>query len=112
VISPGVFVAPGAVVRDSIILTDAHIGPGAIVDKAIVDKFAVVGEGAHIGADDGESRPNQDMPTVLNTGLTLIGKGAQVPPGAVLGRNCVVRPFTRGKQFPKYISFTSTCSVF
>ncbi len=101
VISPGVFVAPGAVVRDSIILTDAHIGPGAIVDKAIVDKFAVVGEGAHIGADDGESRPNQDMPTVLNTGLTLIGKGAQVPPGAMLGRNCVVRPFTRGKQFPK-----------
>ncbi len=101
VISPGVYVAPGAVVRDSIVLTDAHIGPGAVLDKAIVDKNVRVGESAQIGVDDEYNRPNDDLPDVLNTGLTLVGKGAEVPAGAVLGRNCVVWPDTPARRFPK-----------
>jgi glucose-1-phosphate adenylyltransferase len=32
------------------------------------------------------------MPNHLNTGLTLIGKRAQVPAGVRIGRNVVVRP--------------------
>ncbi len=101
VISPGVHVASGAVVRDAIILTDAVIGPGAVVDHAIVDKTAIIGEGAQVGVDDGANRPNAEMPEVLNTGLTLIGKGAAVPPGTLIGRNCVIWPFTPAHQFPK-----------
>lgn len=101
VISPGVHIAPGAVVRDSVILTDAMIGPDAVVERAIVDKLAAIGEKARVGVDDDMNRPNAEMPEVLNTGLTLVGKGAQVPPAAVLGRNCVVRPFTPAKRFPK-----------
>ena len=49
VLSPGVRVRAGAVVRDSIILTDCEIGTGATVDRAILDKNVVVGDGAHIG---------------------------------------------------------------
>ena len=101
IISPGVYVAPGAVVRDSVILTDARVGPGAVLDKVIVDKYAVIGENAHIGIDDEHNQPNADLPDVLNTGLTLIGKGAEVPPGAVLSRNCIVRPYTPARRFPK-----------
>src|SRR5690606_10784220 len=33
VLSPGVYVAEGAVVRDSVILNDTVIGPGAVVDR-------------------------------------------------------------------------------
>ncbi len=101
VISPGVYIAAGAIVRDSIVLTDAVIGPGAVLDRVIVDKQAVIGEGAQVGVDDGQNRPNETMPEVLNTGLTLIGKGAHVPAGAVIGRNCVVYPFTPERRFPK-----------
>ncbi len=100
VISPGVYIAPGAVVRDSIVLTDAVIEAGAVLDKVIVDKESRIGEAAVIGVDDEVNAPNRELPTVLNTGLTLIGKRAHVPPRARLGRNVVVRPFTAADAFP------------
>jgi glucose-1-phosphate adenylyltransferase len=94
VLSPGVYVAPGAVVRDSVLFTDAVIEPGAVIDRAIIDKYVKVGEGATIG--DGEDNvPNREHPTALNTGLTIIGKGSQIPSGAAIGRNCTVRPHVR-----------------
>lgn len=101
VISPGVRIEPGAVVRDSILLTDVYVKSGAELDKVIVDKNVIIGEDARVGVDDETNAPNQDLPDVLNTGLTLIGKGAEVPAGAVIGRNSVVRPYTRAKRFPK-----------
>jgi len=104
VLSPGVYVAPGAVVRDSIILTDTEIGPGAVVDRAIVDENVVIGEGAQVGAGD-DNTPNRELPNLLNTGLTLVGKGAEIPARAIIGRNCVIRPFVKarrlaGKELP------------
>ncbi len=101
VISPGVYVAPGAVVRDSILLTDAYVGEGAVLDKVIVDKKAHIGVGAQVGVDDEANRPNVNMPDVLNTGLTLIGKQARVPAGAIIGRNCVIHPYTPEDKFPE-----------
>ncbi len=91
VISPGVHVAAGATVKDSILFTDAEVRAGAVVDRCIVDKNVIIGEGAHVGCGD-ENTPNRDMPHVLNTGLTLVGKGAEIAPETALGRNCVVRP--------------------
>ena len=43
IISPGVYVAPGASVRDSIVMTDAVIEAGAEVDRAILDKRVLRG---------------------------------------------------------------------
>ncbi len=97
VLSPGVYVAPGATVRDSIILTDAEIRSGAVVDRAIVDKNVVIGEEAQVGAGDGNV-PNRELPNLLNTGITLVGKGAEVPAGTIIGRNCVIRPFTKARR--------------
>ncbi len=101
VISPGVRIEPGAEVRDSILLTDVYVKAGAVLDKVIVDKNVVIGENARVGVDDEANAANRDLPDVLNTGLTLIGKGAEVPDNAVIGRNCVVRPYTPAKRFPK-----------
>lgn len=38
-----------------------------------------------VGDDD---TPNQVEPGNLNTGITIVGKRARVPAGAVIGRNC------------------------
>ncbi len=98
VLSPGVYVAPGAEVRDSIIFTDTVIESGAVVDRAIVDKNVVIGAGATVGFGE-DNTPNHEHPTVLNTGITLVGKGAQVPPDVVIGRNCVVHPYAQPRHF-------------
>jgi glucose-1-phosphate adenylyltransferase len=98
VISPGVRVAAGAAVRDSIIMTDAVIEPGAVVDRAIVDKRVVVGAAARVGAGDA-STPNLKWPERLNTGITVVGKRAAIPPGAMIGRNVVVSPYVAAQDF-------------
>ncbi len=98
VISPGVHVTEGAVVRDSIILNDTVIEPGAVVDRCIVDKRVIIGRDAQVGSGD-DNRANAELPDVLNTGLTLIGKSACVPAGAVLGRNVVVHAGSTEKAF-------------
>lgn len=99
VISPGVRVAPGAVVRDSIVMTDAVIEAGAVVDRAIIDKRVVVGADARVGAGD-INTPNLKWPERLNTGITVVGKRAAIPPGTTIGRNVVVSPYVGAKDFP------------
>ena len=100
VISPGVFIAEGAVVRDSVILYDTVIEAGAVVDRCIIDKQVVIGAGARVGEGD-DNIPNVALPEVLNTGLTLIGENTVVPEGLVLGRNVVVHPRSEAKAFGK-----------
>jgi glucose-1-phosphate adenylyltransferase len=89
IVGPGVVIEPGAVVRDSILLTDTVVGADAVVDRCILDKEVVVGKGARLGDSD-DNTPNQAAPEQLNTGLTLVGRRAKVPEGAVVGRNVVV----------------------
>lgn len=100
VIAPGVVIAEGAVVRDSILLTDTVVEAGAVVDHCILDKDTVVGANAQLGASE-DNTPNQDAPELVNTGLTVIGRRAQVPANAQLGRNVIVRPRVTAAQFPK-----------
>lgn len=86
VLFPGVDVAPGAVIRDSIVMHDTVIGPGAIIEKAILDKDVVIGSGARIGFGT-EMSPNRACPEHLSSGLVLVGKRARVPGGITIGRN-------------------------
>jgi glucose-1-phosphate adenylyltransferase len=98
VLSPGVRVAAGAVVRDSIVMFDAVIDEGAMVERAIVDKEAVIGAGAAIGAGD-DMPPNRDEPERLYAGITLVGKRARVPEGVEIGRNCRIDPGVVERDF-------------
>ncbi|MBK9713525.1 MAG: glucose-1-phosphate adenylyltransferase subunit GlgD [Kouleothrix sp.] len=91
VIAPGVTVAAGAVVRDSILLTDTVVESGAVIDRCILDKDVRVGADARLG-DGEDNTPNQATPERLNTGLTLVGRSARIPAGAVVGRNVVIMP--------------------
>jgi glucose-1-phosphate adenylyltransferase len=87
ILSPGVRVARGAVVKQSIILPDAVIEAGAVVDKCIIDKNGVIGRFAHVGYG-ADYTPIKEIG--LNTGITVIGKSTIVPPDIKIGRNVVV----------------------
>ena len=91
VLSPGVRVAAGATVRDSIVMFDAVIESGAVLDRAIVDKEAFIGPDAVVGQGD-DLRPNRDEPERLSAGITLVGKRARIPGGIEIGRNCRIDP--------------------
>jgi len=100
VLSPGVYVSPGAIVRDSVVMNDTWIGPGAVLDRVIVDKQVVVGAGAHLGVGDDLTTPNKAAPDKLNTGVTVVGKSAHIPPGITVGRNVVVNADRDAEDFP------------
>jgi glucose-1-phosphate adenylyltransferase len=88
VLSPGVQVGPGALVRHSIVMTDTIIGEQAIVDHAILDKNIVVGARSHVGFGD-DCTPNEAQPD-LCTGITVVGKNTIIPAGIKIGRNCFI----------------------
>jgi glucose-1-phosphate adenylyltransferase len=98
ILSPGVRVEAGAVVRDSIVMFDTVVGAGATVDRAILDKDCVVGPGSRVGDGD-DLRPNRDEPERLFAGITLVGKRAQIPGGIVIGRNCRIDPTVEASDF-------------
>ena len=81
VLSPGVSVYEGAVVRDSVILLDTEIGAGAVVDTAIIDKFVHGRRGRDRGPGDDRWIANVDEPERLTTGITVVGKRAVIPAG-------------------------------
>ncbi len=87
VLSPGVRVETGAIVRDSVIMNDTVVLAGAVVDHCILDKEIEVGAGAQVGTGS-DNTPNELEPANINTGITIVGKRAIIPAGAVIGRNC------------------------
>jgi glucose-1-phosphate adenylyltransferase len=90
VLSPGVYVSPGAIVRDSVVMNDTWIGPGAVLDRVIIDKEVVVGAGAHVGWGDDFDVPNKELGDKLNTGITVVGKEARLPANIRIGRNVLI----------------------
>jgi glucose-1-phosphate adenylyltransferase len=99
VLSPGVYVSPGSVIKDSIVMNDTWIGPGAKLEKVVVDKNVVIGAGAIVGTGD-EAAPNEQMPDKLTSGITVVGKGAYIPERAQIGRNVLINSDRDEKDFP------------
>jgi glucose-1-phosphate adenylyltransferase len=98
VLSPGVCIERGAVVRDSVIMNDTIIRSGAIICGCVIDEEVCIGADAHLGAG-GDLTPNQNEPEMLKNGITVIGKGAHIPAGLVVGRNCRIDPDVGPKDF-------------
>ncbi|MDW7773868.1 MAG: glucose-1-phosphate adenylyltransferase family protein [Desulfobulbaceae bacterium] len=102
VLSPGVVVKPGAVVRDSIIFHDCTIERNAVVDLAILDKEVAIGSGAVVGEGGGRDIANRMYPDHLNSGITLVGREAKLPAGMIVGRNCIISPWTLEDSLPTH----------
>jgi glucose-1-phosphate adenylyltransferase len=98
VLSPGVRVKAGSVVRNSIVMTDTVIDEMAVIDHAIIDKNVRIGARSHIGVGDDMTKPNHLDPR-LDTGITLVGKNAVIPPGTLIGRNCIIGSDVEAEAF-------------
>jgi glucose-1-phosphate adenylyltransferase len=99
VLSPGVYVSPGAVIRESVVLNDTWIGPGAMVDTAILDADVVIGPSTVIGYSD-DNTPNQELPERLNRGITVVGERSRIPGGVRVGRNVLIHSDRTEVDFP------------
>jgi glucose-1-phosphate adenylyltransferase len=98
VLSPGVRVAAGAIVRDSVVMNNSVIESKARVERAIIDKEVTIGEGAEIGYGV-DNIPNRLHPERLNTGLAVVGKRAKIPPHMKIGHNVIVKPGVNESHF-------------
>ena len=99
VLSPGVRVARGAVIKDSIIMNDSIIGRDSVIDYCILDKEVTVESDCYIGFGD-DYQENRRQPQVLNTGITIAGKRAHIGHGTRIGRNCMVYENVSKDDFP------------
>jgi glucose-1-phosphate adenylyltransferase len=98
VLSPGVCVEKGAVVRDSVIMNDTIIRAGAVITRSVLDKEIEVGPNAQLGAGK-DNTPNKLEPGNINSGITIVGKRARIPAGVVIGRNCRIDPATTADDY-------------
>jgi glucose-1-phosphate adenylyltransferase len=110
VLSPGVYVAEGAIVRDSVLLNDTVVASGAVVDRCIIDKGVRIQAGARVGEGE-DNTPNVDNPEFINTGITLVGKECIIPENIVIGRNVVVHANTEPEAFGKRKQIASGSSI-
>ncbi len=111
VLSPGVYIEKGAIIKDSIVMSFTRIRKGAVLDRAILDKYIDVGEDVYIGYGD-DNTPNKKEPDKLNTGITVVGKGAKIPKGLKIGRNVRIDPDVKEEDFPatKFVESGETIS--
>ena len=84
VLFAGAYIAPGAVVKDSIIMPGVRIEENAIVQYAIVSEDTVIGKGAVVGA-----RP-EEVPKKDEWGIAVIGDGCVIAPGSIVPPKAMV----------------------
>jgi len=78
VLSPGVVVEEGAVVKDAVIMTETVIKKGASVNFSIIAARVTVGENASVGEDIG-----------ISEGVTLVGSDTVIEPGEKVPGNII-----------------------
>ncbi len=109
IIFPGVEIAEGAVIRDSIILPYNKIGSKARIMRTIIDEHTVqpydeapltIGNGCKIGTTE-EGMKNSTYPRVLYNSITLIGKDCSIPDAITVGGSCYISPGKTKADFEK-----------
>ncbi|MFC7485824.1 glucose-1-phosphate adenylyltransferase family protein [Knoellia sp. CPCC 206453] len=83
VLGPGVRVAAGAVVEDSVVFAQTTVEAGAEVRGAVVDSRSTIGRGAKVGETPPGTRIGDDR-LVLVGRDSRIGRGVVVAPGSRL----------------------------
>ena len=73
VLSPGVRVGKGSIIKDSVILNDTIIGNNVKITGSIIDKEVIIGAYTEIGFVD-DMTPNKEKPEIMHSGITLVEK--------------------------------------
>ena len=84
VLSPGVHVEDQAVIRNSIVMANTHVGYHSIVDGCILDEGVRIGKFCYIGFGNSLFPGQWD--------ITVLGKEVVVPSHSAIGRKCKVLP--------------------
>lgn len=84
ILSPGVHVDRRAEVRDSIVMSNVHIGYHSVVNRCILDEAVRVAKFCYVGF--GLDHPGS------NGEITLLGRQVEVPPNTAIGRKCRIMP--------------------
>ncbi len=98
VIGSGVTIEKGTVVRDSIIMKQAHIKEGCVIDKSIVAENVTVGKNVVLGI--GPDVPNKVKPNIYSFGLVTIGENSVIPDGVQIGKNTAISGVTESRDYP------------
>lgn len=88
VIFPGVRIEPGAIVKDSIVMSDCIIGKGANLQCAIIGENSVVGNQVEIGI--GEYEESRYNPKVYDSRISVVGSSTIIPNNTRIGKNVVI----------------------
>lgn len=101
IIGSGVYIAPGAVVRDSIIMNATEIDEGTVIDKSIIAENVTIGKNCKLGV--GEEKPNNVKPDVYAFGLATIGEDSVIPDNVMIGKNTAIHGVTESSDYPNGI---------
>ena len=97
VISSGVTIGKGSVVRDSIIMKDAVIGDHCVIDKAIIAENVQIGDNVTLGT--GSDSPNKMRPDIYGFGLVTIGEDSVIPSDVQIGKNTAISGVTSKEDY-------------
>jgi glucose-1-phosphate adenylyltransferase len=89
ILSPGVRVAPGAHVIDSMIFHNTQIGKNAKLEKTICDMNTKIGEYSIIGGIENKIA-SKTLNTLLKSGITVLGENLHIPKSTKIGVNTVI----------------------
>jgi hypothetical protein len=91
---PGVSIGAGAVIKDSVIMSNIHVGRGATLERALVlpsrDRMRshpTLEEKVLVGGATGNIS-NTRFPEQIHDGITVIGPGVELPRGIAVDQGC------------------------
>ncbi len=97
VLFPGAVVEEGAVIEDSIIMSNSVVKKNTSIQKCIISEWVTIGENCRLG--EGEDVQNEFKPSIYNSGITVVGEEANIPDGAIIGKNVMIDIGTSAEDF-------------
>ena len=92
ILGPRVIVEEGAVIRNSIVMSETVIKKGAHLETCIVSEKCEIGEESYMGV--GECIPHITKPHIYSSGITAIGDNTVIPDNVKIGKNCEISGHT------------------
>lgn len=88
VISQGVFIDEGAIVKNSVIMTKVEIGKNVIIEDSIIAENTIIKGGCKIGV--GHFAESKYDKKVYNSPITVVGMDSIVEENCKIGKNVVI----------------------
>jgi glucose-1-phosphate adenylyltransferase len=88
VISGGVFIGEGAVIRDSVIMPGAYVGKNTVIEKSVIGSGANIGDNVQIGAEDADDNPYKS--SMCTHGIVLVESEAKIAENSIISRGSMV----------------------